>query len=97
MGYIAKQEFLTEKYLKVKKHLKKWSEPGAHPVPQCSTPKYHPEKAGLSGVLTFVSTAKTTISTQIPGPRGTFPELSGHRNQGTAGTGSFQFLSTTWS
>jgi hypothetical protein len=31
-----------------------------------------------------VSTGKTTTSAQIPGPRGTCPEPSGHRNQATA-------------
>jgi hypothetical protein len=30
------------------------------------------------------STGKTTTSAQIPGPRGTHPEPSGHRNQGAA-------------
>jgi hypothetical protein len=34
---------------------------------------------------TFVSTGKTNISNQIPGPRGTPTEPSGHRNQGSAG------------
>jgi hypothetical protein len=32
-----------------------------------------------------VSTGNTIISVQIPGPRGTLPEPSGHRKQGTAG------------
>lgn len=32
-----------------------------------------------------MSTGKTTISSQIPGPRGTYPEPSGHRNKGIAG------------
>ena len=32
-----------------------------------------------------VSTGKTTTSLQISGPRGTLPEPSGHRNQGSAG------------
>jgi hypothetical protein len=32
----------------------------------------------------LVSTGKTTASAQIPGPRETYPEPSGHRNQGTA-------------
>jgi hypothetical protein len=32
-----------------------------------------------------VSTCETTTSGQIPGPRGTCPEPSGHRNQRTAG------------
>jgi hypothetical protein len=32
-----------------------------------------------------VSTGKTTTSVQIPGPRETCPEPSGHRNQGTSG------------
>jgi hypothetical protein len=31
-----------------------------------------------------VSTGKKTTSVQIPGPRGTCPESSGHRKQGTA-------------
>jgi hypothetical protein len=31
-----------------------------------------------------VRTGKTTTSVQIPGPTGTYPEPSGHRNQGTA-------------
>jgi hypothetical protein len=32
-----------------------------------------------------VSTGKTTTSLQIPGTRGTLPESSGYRNQGSAG------------
>ena len=35
--------------------------------------------------VTPVSTGNTTTSAQIPGPRRTSPEPSGHRNQGTAG------------
>jgi hypothetical protein len=32
-----------------------------------------------------VSPGKTTNSIETPGPRGTLPKPSGHRNQGTAG------------
>ena len=56
--------------------------PRADPVPQRSIPKYCQERAGLPGVP--LSIGKTTTSAQIPGPRGTHPEPSGHRNQGTA-------------
>jgi hypothetical protein len=52
------------------------SVPGADPMPQPSIPKYHRERAGLPGVLTTTS--------QIPSLRGTCPEPSGHRNQGTS-------------
>jgi len=42
------------------------------------------EKAGLPGVLTYLSIGKTNTSAQIPGPRGSCPETSRPRNQGAA-------------
>ena len=44
-----------------------------------------------------VSTGKTTTSAQIPSPRGTWPEPSGHRTKDQLGTGSFWFLWPTQS
>jgi hypothetical protein len=43
------------------------------------------ERGSPGSANTPVSTGKTTISAQIPGPRGTRPQPPGHRNQGTAG------------
>jgi hypothetical protein len=64
------------------------STPGADPVPQC------PELILYTQILlgecwsprnanTPVNTGKITTSAEIPGPRGTHPESSGHRNPGT--------------
>jgi hypothetical protein len=43
------------------------------------------ESWSVRSIYTPVSTGKTTASHQIPGKRGTLPEPSGHRNQGSAG------------
>jgi hypothetical protein len=37
----------------------------------------------LKSADTSESTGETTTSAQIPGSRGTWPEVSGHRNKGT--------------
>jgi hypothetical protein len=60
--------------------------PRAYPVPKYSIPKYCWERESGSprSADKPVSTGKTTTSVQIPGPRGTCPETSGHRNQRTA-------------
>jgi hypothetical protein len=47
--------------------------------------KYGQERADLPGVPTSASIGTTTTSLQIPGPRGTLTEPSGHKNQGSSG------------
>jgi hypothetical protein len=42
------------------------------------------ENWSLRIAYTSMSTGKTATSLQIPGPRETIPEPSGHRNQGSA-------------
>ena len=46
--------------------------------------------------ITRVSIGTTPTSAQIPGPRGTHPEPSGHRNQGTAGDRILLQLGASW-
>jgi hypothetical protein len=80
-------EIQTKRILLVSVCAQSWAcatVPGADLVTQHSIPKYHQERAGLPGVLAHLwPQVNTTTSAQIPDPRGTSQESSGHRN--TAG------------
>ena len=64
-------------------------EPRSDPVPQnfiYNNARNSPMKIWFPmSAYRPMSTGKATTSLQIPGPRGTLPEPSGHRNQGSSG------------